>query len=83
MKRFVAHSEKERKDLKVLGLKEVGQEENGNYVFWSNKIEDVLSEREKQVYDLKEKTNEEIADILEISSKSVESYKDKIKSKGF
>ena len=62
---------------------ETGQDDNGNIIFHSKKIEDVLSKREKEVYDLKEKPNEVIAENLNISEKSVESYRKKIQSKGF
>jgi len=72
-------AEKYRKDPKYI---ESGTDDNGNVIFHSTKIEDVLSEREKQVYDMKEKSNEVIAKALEISAKSVESYRNNIKSNG-
>jgi len=73
-------AEKYRKDINYI---ESGTDDNGNVIFHSIKIEDVLSEREKQVYDMKEKSNEDISIILGISVKSVDSYRNKIKSKGF
>ena len=45
MKRKVAHSEKERKAFLKQGFEEVGQEDNGNHVFWSNKISDILTKK--------------------------------------
>lgn len=83
MKRFVTHSEEERAIFIKKGFKEVGKEDNGNYVFWSNIIEDVLSEREMEVYKLSKKSNAIIALELNISVKSVEGYRSKITSKGF
>jgi len=71
MKRKVAHSEEERKAFIAKGFKEVGKEENGNYVFWSNKMTDILSKREMEVFELQDKKNVEIAEILGISEKSV------------
>lgn len=73
-------AEKYREDPNYI---ESGTDHNGNVIFRSTKIEDVLSEREKQVYDMKEKSNEVIAKVLEISAKSIENYRNKIKSKGF
>lgn len=81
MKRKVAHNEQERQEFIALDYKEVGKEENGNYVFWSNKIEDLLSHRELQVYKLKAKSNEYISKELSISVESVENYRVKIESK--
>lgn len=83
MKRKVAHSEEERKAFIEKGYKEVGKEENGNYVFWSNKMTDILSKREMEVFELQDKKNVEIAEILGISEKSVLAYRKKIKDKGF
>lgn len=83
MKRFIAHSEDERNHLSAKGFREVGREQNGNYVFWSNNMEDVLSQREKEVHSLKHKSDDEISELLGISTKSVKSYREKIKSKGF
>lgn len=62
---------------------ESGIDDNGNTIFRDTRIEVVLSKREKEVYDMKEESNEVIAKTLEISVKSVESYRNKIKSKGF
>ena len=83
MKRKVAHSEEERKAFIAKGFKEVGREENGNYVFWSNKMTDILSERELQVFELQDKKDIEIAEKLSISEKSVLAYRKKIEDKGF
>lgn len=83
MKRKVAHSEKERKDFIAKGFQEVGKEENGNYVFWSNKITDILSSREIEVFELQDKSDIEIAEILEVSEKTIISYRKKIEDKGF
>lgn len=83
MKRKVAHSEEERKAFIAQGFQEVGKEENGNYVFWSNKMTDVLSKREIEVFELQDKSNIEIAEILEVSEKTIISYRKKIEDKGF
>jgi DNA-binding NarL/FixJ family response regulator len=83
MKRKVAHSEKERKAFLAKGFQEVGKEENGNYVFWSNKMTDILSKRELQVFELHDKSDIEIAEILDVSEKTIISYRKKIEDKGF
>jgi len=83
MKRKVAHSGEERKAFIEKGFKEVGQEENGNYVFWSNKMTDVLSKREIEVFELQDKKDIEIAKILDVSEKTIISYRKKIEDKGF
>jgi len=83
MKRKVAHSEEERKAFIEKGFKEVGREENGNYVFWSNKMTDILSKREIEVFELQDKSDSEIAEILEVSEKTIISYRKKIEEKGF
>jgi DNA-binding NarL/FixJ family response regulator len=62
---------------------EGGKDDNGKVIFLSMRIEDVLSKREKEVYDLRGNSNEEIADVLGISSKTVESNRDKINKKHF
>lgn len=81
MKRKVAHSEEERKEFLSKGFQEVGKEENGNYVFWSNKMTDILSKREQQVFALKDKSNIEIAETLNVSEKTIISYRKKIEAK--
>ena len=82
--RKFTHSKEEaakyRKDENYI---ETGTDKNGNLIFHSIKIEDVLSKIEKQVYDLKEKSDEYISSVLNISKKTVGCYRDKIKSKGF
>ena len=83
MKRKVAHSEEERKAFIEKGFQEVGKEENGNYVFWSNKMTDILSKRELQVFEIQDKKDIEIAEKLSISEKSVLVYRKKIEDKGF
>jgi hypothetical protein len=83
MKRKVAHSEEERKAFIAKGFKEVGREENGNYVFWSNKMTDILSKREIEVFELQDKKDIEIAELLGVSEKTVISYRKKIEDKGF
>ena len=62
---------------------EIGKDDNGNIVFKSTKIEDVLSKREKQVYDRKDQSNEKISNDLGISVKTVEAYRQNIARKGF
>jgi ATP/maltotriose-dependent transcriptional regulator MalT len=83
MKRKVAHSAEQRKSFIEKGFKEVGREENGNYVFWSNKMTDILSKRELQVFELQDKSDIEIAEILEVAEKTIVSYRKKIEDKGF
>lgn len=83
MKRKVAHSEGEREAFIAQGFKEVGKEKNGNYVFWSNKVTDILSKREMEVFALQCKTDIEIAGILGVSEKTIISYRKKIVGKGF
>lgn len=62
---------------------ESGMDDNGNIIFRDVRIEVVLSKREKEVYDMKEQSNKVIAETLGISEKGVESYRNKIKNKGF
>lgn len=79
-----AHAPKEVKKFRNdPNFIESGEDDNGNTIFRDTRIEIVLSKREKQVYDMKEQSDEEIAKALEISAKSVESYRNKIKLKGF
>ncbi|MDY3326709.1 LuxR C-terminal-related transcriptional regulator [Riemerella anatipestifer] len=58
-------------------------DENENQVFLNTSIESRLSEREMQVYNNKEKSNLEIAEMLGVSEKTIECYRDNIKRKGF
>lgn len=82
--RRVAHSEQEvTRFINNPDMVYIGQEENGNKVFKSTKIEDVLSKREKQVFDKKHQSNEKIASCLGISVKTVEAVREKILKKGF
>ena len=82
MRRKVAHSNEERELFLSKGLAEVGREENGNYVFWSNKLQDVLSSQELKVFELRSLTTHEIAQKIGISEGSVLSYRKKIRGKG-
>lgn len=81
MKRKTAYTEKERKSFIEKGFMEVGQDDNGHYIFWSNEITDVLSPRELEVFKMRDKIDIDIAEKLGISEKSVLSYRDKIKKK--
>lgn len=60
-----------------------GSNDNGQQVWLNQSIEAVLSEREMQVYHLKNETDALIAEKLDISEASVRSYKNKIFQKGF
>jgi DNA-binding NarL/FixJ family response regulator len=60
-----------------------GHDDNGNQMWINNARNVVLSNREKQVYKLRNLSNQEIAQKLGISEKSVRSYREKIESKGF
>lgn len=55
-----------------------GKNDSGTPVFLSTKAEDVLSPKELDVYVLWCRTDEEIADALGISEKTVQSYRRKI-----
>ena len=82
--RRYAHSDKEVKEFRNNPqMMEIGKDDNGNIVFKSTKIEDVLSKREKQVYDRKEQSNEIISNDLGIAVKTVEAYRQNIAKKGF
>lgn len=82
MKRKVAYCEHTRKKFIEQGLVEVGMEENGNYVFWSNDITDVLSKKELNIFSLFDKEDVEIAEKLQVSQKSVAAYREKISNRG-
>ena len=64
---------------KVGSFQFVGHDDNGNQCW--RYMGKHLSRREHQVYDLWEKSNKEISNILGISEESVKSYREKINKK--
>lgn len=83
MKGLHAHSASEAKGFEAAGMQFAGHDHNGNPFFAHTAKEAVLSSMENQVYSMKSLKDNEIAQRLNISEKSVSAYRQKIKAKGF
>lgn len=82
MKGFHTHTKEE--ELKAKSNPNVifgGRDHNGNAFFGYTSLEKLLSQGEKEVYALKEMSDEIISKKLKISEKTVKAYRKKIKNK--
>ena len=78
----IAYDEGMRKNFIKMGFVPAGKTDSGYDVFGSNRIKDILSERQFEVFELQFKNDVEISEILGISEATVEAVRKRIKEKG-